>query len=54
LFLSQATYAEELLEPAHMQNYNPCRALVDTDSKVGLDGDPVSDPTLYRSLVSAL
>ncbi|GKD60803.1 ribonuclease H-like domain-containing protein, partial [Tanacetum coccineum] len=27
---------------------------VDTESKLGSDGDPVSDPTLYRSLASAL
>ncbi|GKG45890.1 ribonuclease H-like domain-containing protein, partial [Tanacetum coccineum] len=27
---------------------------VDTESKLGLDGDPVSDPTLYRSLAGAL
>ncbi|GKF12360.1 ribonuclease H-like domain-containing protein, partial [Tanacetum coccineum] len=28
--------------------------LVDTESKLGSDGDPVSDPTLYRSLAGAL
>ncbi|GKC07972.1 ribonuclease H-like domain-containing protein, partial [Tanacetum coccineum] len=27
---------------------------VDTESKLGADGDPVSDPTLYRSLAGAL
>nr|GEW83255.1 retrovirus-related Pol polyprotein from transposon TNT 1-94 [Tanacetum cinerariifolium] len=32
----------------------PCRPHVDIDSKLGPDGDPVSDPTLYRSLASAL
>ncbi|GJZ96551.1 ribonuclease H-like domain-containing protein [Tanacetum coccineum] len=37
-----------------MQNYNPCRTPVDTESKLGSDGDPVSDPTLYRSLAGAL
>ncbi|GJX52458.1 ribonuclease H-like domain-containing protein [Tanacetum coccineum] len=31
---------EEILEQAHMQNCNPCRTLVDTESKLGLDGDP--------------
>ncbi|GKE02113.1 ribonuclease H-like domain-containing protein, partial [Tanacetum coccineum] len=41
LFLSQLKFAEEILERAHMQNYNPCRTLVDTESKLGLDGDPV-------------
>nr|GEY85257.1 hypothetical protein [Tanacetum cinerariifolium] len=45
---------EEILERAHMQNCNSCRTLVDTESKLGLDGDPVSDPTLYHSLAGAL
>ncbi|GKB24594.1 ribonuclease H-like domain-containing protein [Tanacetum coccineum] len=54
LFLSQSKFAEEILERAHMQNCNLCRTPVDTESKLGSDGDPVSDPTLYRSLVGAL
>ncbi|GKG05424.1 ribonuclease H-like domain-containing protein [Tanacetum coccineum] len=54
LFLSQSKFAEEILERAHMQHYNPCRTPVDTESKLGSDGDPVSDPTLYRSLAGAL
>ncbi|GJS60700.1 ribonuclease H-like domain-containing protein [Tanacetum coccineum] len=54
LFLSQATYAKELLERAHIRNCNPCRTLVDTNSKLGPDGNPVSDPTLYHSLASGL
>ncbi|GJS67524.1 ribonuclease H-like domain-containing protein [Tanacetum coccineum] len=33
---------------------NPCRTPVDTDSKLSADADPVSDPTLYRSLTRAL
>ncbi|GJR24092.1 ribonuclease H-like domain-containing protein [Tanacetum coccineum] len=33
---------------------NPCRTPVDTESKLGADGDPVSDPTLYRSLAGSL
>ncbi|GJS47234.1 ribonuclease H-like domain-containing protein [Tanacetum coccineum] len=37
-----------------MQHCNPCRTPVDTESKLGSDGDPVSDPTLYRSLAGAL
>ncbi|GKC74741.1 putative reverse transcriptase domain-containing protein [Tanacetum coccineum] len=54
LFLSHATYAEEILERAHVLNSNPCRTPVDNESILGRDGDPVNDPTLYRSLVGAL
>ncbi|GKD09756.1 ribonuclease H-like domain-containing protein [Tanacetum coccineum] len=54
MFLSQSKYAEEILERAHMQHHNPCRTPVDTESKLGPDGDPVFDSTLYRSLASAL
>ncbi|GJU23000.1 ribonuclease H-like domain-containing protein [Tanacetum coccineum] len=37
-----------------MQKCNPCRTNVDTESKLGADSDPISDPTLYRSLTGAL
>ncbi|GJU73315.1 ribonuclease H-like domain-containing protein [Tanacetum coccineum] len=39
---------------AHMVNCNPSRTPIDTESKLGSDGDPVSDPTLYRSLAGSL
>lgn len=54
LFLSQRKYAIELLERAHMANCNPSRTPVDTESKLGPEGVPVQDPTLYRSLVGGL
>ncbi|GKA84353.1 ribonuclease H-like domain-containing protein [Tanacetum coccineum] len=54
LFLSQSKFAEKILERAHMQHCNLCKTLVDTESKLGFDGDPISDPTLYRSLAGAL
>nr|GEZ47852.1 ribonuclease H-like domain-containing protein [Tanacetum cinerariifolium] len=50
LFLSQKIYAIEILDKAHMDNCNPSRTPIDTESKLGSDGDQVSDPTLYRSL----
>ncbi|GJT50872.1 ribonuclease H-like domain-containing protein [Tanacetum coccineum] len=37
-----------------MQQCNPCQTLVDTKSKIGPEGTPVADPTLYCSLVGAL
>ncbi|GJY26783.1 ribonuclease H-like domain-containing protein [Tanacetum coccineum] len=38
----------------HMVNCNPSRTPIDTDSKLGPDGVPVQDPTLYRSLAGGL
>ncbi|GKD87596.1 ribonuclease H-like domain-containing protein [Tanacetum coccineum] len=37
-----------------MQRYNPCRTPVDSESKIGPEGELVADPTLYRSLAGAL
>ncbi|GJY67429.1 ribonuclease H-like domain-containing protein [Tanacetum coccineum] len=54
IFLSQAKYATEILERAHMLNCNLCRTPVDTVKKLGPDDSPVTDPTLYRSLAGAL
>ncbi|GKF12719.1 ribonuclease H-like domain-containing protein, partial [Tanacetum coccineum] len=54
LFLSQKNYVIEILKKAHMVSCNPSRTPVDTESKLGFDGDPISDPTLYRSLACSL
>nr|GEV77970.1 ribonuclease H-like domain-containing protein [Tanacetum cinerariifolium] len=54
LFLSKKKYAAEILDRAHMVNCNPSRTPIDTESKLGSDGDPVSDLTLYRSLAGSL
>ncbi|GKD92218.1 ribonuclease H-like domain-containing protein [Tanacetum coccineum] len=54
LFLCQKKYALQLLERAHMVHCNPSQTLVDTESKLGPDGVPVQDPTLYRSLAGGL
>lgn len=50
LFLSERKYAIQLFEHAHMANYNPSRTPVDKESKLGPEGVPVQDPTLYRNL----
>ncbi|GJU83107.1 ribonuclease H-like domain-containing protein [Tanacetum coccineum] len=54
MFLSQKKYAFKLLKRAHMANCNPTWTPADTESKLGSDGDPISDPTLYRSLAGSL
>ncbi|GJT95487.1 ribonuclease H-like domain-containing protein [Tanacetum coccineum] len=54
MFLSQHKYAAKILERAHMVHCNPCRIPIDTEPKLGADGDPVYDPTLYSSLAGAL
>nr|GEZ26421.1 hypothetical protein [Tanacetum cinerariifolium] len=52
IFLSQKKYVVEILERALMVKYNPSRTPVATESKLSIDGDPISDPTLYRSLAA--
>ncbi|GKB80853.1 ribonuclease H-like domain-containing protein, partial [Tanacetum coccineum] len=54
LFLSYKKYVVEILDRAHMANCNPSRTPIDTESRLGSDGDPVTDPTLYRSLAGSL
>ncbi|GJW46738.1 ribonuclease H-like domain-containing protein, partial [Tanacetum coccineum] len=54
MFLSHCKYAAEILERAHMVSCNPRRTPVDTEYKLGDDGDPVSDLTLYQSLAGSI
>ncbi|XP_022024035.1 uncharacterized mitochondrial protein AtMg00810-like [Helianthus annuus] len=55
LFLSQRAYIQDILSRAKMDNCKPCHMPVDTHSKLNaLDGAPLSDGTLYRSLAGAL
>nr|GEU44321.1 ribonuclease H-like domain-containing protein [Tanacetum cinerariifolium] len=51
VFISKK-YVVEILERAHMVNCNPSRTPVDTKSKIGIDGDLVSDLTLYLVVYS--
>ncbi|GKB20320.1 ribonuclease H-like domain-containing protein [Tanacetum coccineum] len=53
-YCADRKYVMELLECAHMASCNPFRTSIDTESKLSLDGDPVLDPTLYRSLPGGL
>jgi hypothetical protein len=54
LFLSQRQYIIDLLSRAGMHDCQSSRTPVDTSFKLSADGEPFSDPTLYRSLVGAL
>ncbi|GJR38140.1 putative reverse transcriptase domain-containing protein [Tanacetum coccineum] len=54
MFLSQCKYALELLSRADMSTCNPTRTFADTESKLGSEGVPISDTTLYRILAGRL
>ena len=55
LFLHQRQYALDILERAGMTDCKPCSTPVDTQAKLSADlGDPVANPTVYRSLAGAL
>ncbi|GJX66015.1 ribonuclease H-like domain-containing protein [Tanacetum coccineum] len=51
---SEHKYATKILERAHMVKCNSSRTPVDTESKLGANGDPISDSMLYMSLVGSL
>jgi hypothetical protein len=54
-FLSQRKYANELLDRANMSSCKSVTTPVDTRAKLSSsDGQPVDDPSEYRSLVGAL
>jgi len=53
--LNQRQYALDILERAGMTDCKPCSTPVDTQAKLSADlGDPVANPTAYRSLAGAL
>jgi hypothetical protein len=55
MFLSQSKYAAEILECVNMSNCNPCSTPLETRCKLSTSvGEPVANPTLYRSLTGAL
>ncbi|XP_026377700.1 uncharacterized protein LOC113271997 [Papaver somniferum] len=55
LFLSQSSYAQDIIARASMTNCNPVATPVDTQPKLSTTfGPALKDPTLYRSLAGAL
>ena len=54
LFLSQHQYMLDILDRAGMAACKPCSTPVDLNPKLSADGDPISDPTDFRSLAGAL
>ena len=54
LFLSQRQYIIDILSRAGMLDCQPSRTSADIGAKLSADGDPVPDPTFYRSLTGAL
>ncbi|KAL7594416.1 hypothetical protein Lser_V15G28195 [Lactuca serriola] len=49
LFLSQSSFAQEIITRADMIGCNTCNTPADSKSKLAAGGDPISDPTLYRN-----
>ncbi|XP_047341229.1 uncharacterized mitochondrial protein AtMg00810-like [Impatiens glandulifera] len=55
LFLNQVNYISTILKRANMVDAKPLHTLVATGSSLSKhDGEPLSDPLLYRSIVGAL
>ena len=54
LFLSQRKYATEILQWANMLQCIPARTPAETTHKLGANGPPVADPSLYCSISGAL
>ncbi|KAJ0600540.1 putative RNA-directed DNA polymerase [Helianthus annuus] len=55
LFLSQSTYATDILSRAKMLNCKPASTPIEAGSKLSaMTGNPFSDSSLYRSLAGAL
>lgn len=53
LFLSQSSFAQDILSRADMTECNHCDTPDDTKSKLVVGGEPVANPTLYRNINGA-
>lgn len=49
MFLSQTKYAKRFLQCAHMSNCNQYQV-----SKISINGDPVSDPSIYHNIAGII
>ncbi|CAL9000527.1 unnamed protein product [Prunus brigantina] len=55
LFISQTRYAVDLLKRFNMTDCKPCPTPLPSDTRLScMDGDPLSDPSTYRSMVGGL
>lgn len=54
MFLSQQKYSSEILDQEKMFNCKPAHTAANTATKFDGTSQPLSDPTLYRSLASSL
>jgi hypothetical protein len=55
LILTQANYAQKILEKADMEGCNPCRIPMEPKLKLSKENSsPLVDATFYRSVVGSL
>ncbi|KAL5554046.1 hypothetical protein UlMin_041447 [Ulmus minor] len=55
VYLTQTRYIEELLQKTEMLNTRPCPTPAVVGNKlIGLDGELMTNPTHYRSIIGAL
>jgi hypothetical protein len=54
LLLDQRQYMLDLLDRACMSDCKTCNIVVDTQSKLSVDGPPVADPSYYHNMAGAL
>ena len=55
LFINQQKYIQDLIQQARLQNTSPIDSPLELNAKYSKeDGEPLSNPTTYRQLVSSL